>query len=262
VPSSRKPSTLQVFRLVCDLGVALAAMNHLHAELLRELVEFQFRDQLPDFVGGLAGDFLVLDGTVADVNQPLLGEMGNQTGIRAVFDDRRGAGLRPFGNHLPKIHVPPVKRHLLRRGALGIFIRVPQLDRRVDVEHAAVVAPLEEFAAVNVPREVNQHVAGGKVFAQQRAHVFARHLLADELYAALEPRCEDAATVLKIHDGDVFGRRFEVFDQNGQRALRHGTVADEQDFIFEFEHDNNPSPALCLNLFLVTRIYSTFGFRW
>jgi hypothetical protein len=27
-----------------------------------------------------------------------------------------------------------------------------------------------------------------------------------------------------------------VLDENGQSALRNGAVADEQDFVFEFEH--------------------------
>ena len=164
--------------------------------------------------------------------------MRNQTGIRAVFENRCRAGLRPLANHLPKVHVPPVKGHFLRRCALGIFIRIPQFHRRVDVKHAAVMAPLEDFAAVNVPREVNQHVAGGKIFAQQRAHVFARHALALELHAALEPRRQDAAAILEVHDGDVFGRRLEVLDEDGQGALRDRAVADEQDFVFEFEHGN------------------------
>ena len=48
VPSSRKPSTLQVLtnsfdflRLIGDLRVALAAVNHLDAELVRQMVELE-----------------------------------------------------------------------------------------------------------------------------------------------------------------------------------------------------------------------------
>ena len=162
--------------------------------------------------------------------------MRDEAGVCAMFQHRRRAGLRPFANHLPKVHVPPVKRHLLRRSALRVFIRIPQLDRRVDVKHAFVVAPLQKFAAVNVPREVNQHIAGGKIFAQQRAHVLARHAPALELHAALEPRRQDAAPVLEVHDGDVFGRGLDVLDQDRQGALRDGAVADEQDFVFKLQH--------------------------
>jgi hypothetical protein len=34
-------------------------------------------------------------------------------------------------------------------------------------------------------------------------------------------------------------RQLEVLDQNGEGALRHGSVTDEQDFIFEFQHGKN-----------------------
>ena len=183
-----------------------------------------------------AGDFFVLDGAVADVNEALLGEMRDEAGIGAVFEHRRRAGLGPFAGHAADVHVPPVERHLLRRRALGVFVGVPQLDRRVDVEHAAVVAPLEDFAAVNVPGQVNQQVAGLQIFAEQRAHVLARHALARELHAALQPRRQHAAAVFEIHDGDVGARRLEMFDEDGEGALRHGPVTDEQDFVFEFQH--------------------------
>ena len=33
-----------------------------------------------------------------------------------------------------------------------------------------------------------------------------------------------------------WARHLEVLDQDGQRALRHGAVTDEQDFVFEFQH--------------------------
>ena len=52
---------VHLLRLIGDLGVALAAMNHLHPELHGQEVEFLLGNKLPDFVGGLAGDLAVLD---------------------------------------------------------------------------------------------------------------------------------------------------------------------------------------------------------
>ena len=135
--------------------------------------------------------------------------------------------------------MPPVERHFLRRRVLGVPVRVPQFDRRVDVKDAAVMAPLEDFATVNVPGQVNQEVAGRQIFAQQRAQVVTRHALAGELHAALQPRRQHTAAVFEIHDGDVGTRGLEVFDQDGEGALRHGPVTDEQNFVFKFQHGKN-----------------------
>ena len=120
-------------------------MNDFHAKLLREDIELLIGDELLNFFRGLTGDFFVLDGTAANINQSLLGKMGNQTRIRAVLDDRRRPRLRPLGNHPAQIHVTPVQRHLLRRGIDGMFVRIPQLDRGVDVKHAFFVTPRENF---------------------------------------------------------------------------------------------------------------------
>ena len=49
--------------------------------------------------------------------------------------------------------------------SLAPCVGVPQLDRGVDVEHAVVVAPLQDLAAVDVPGQVDQQVAGGDVLA-------------------------------------------------------------------------------------------------
>jgi len=160
-------------------------------------------------------------------------------GPTAVIEHGRRTGHGPLGNHLAQVHVAPVERHLLRRGIDGMLIRIPEFHRGVDVEHAFFVAPSEDFAGVNVPGQINQHVAGGKIFAEQRAHVFARHAVSHELHAALDPRGERRLAVLEIHHRDVFGRGLDVLDQNGQGALGDGSVADEQDFIFEWQHDKN-----------------------
>ena len=96
-----------------------------------------------------------------------------------------------------------------------------------------VVAPLEEFAGVNVPCEVDDEITGADVFAQERAHIFARNALAHELHPALDPRREQRFAVFKIHDRDVFRRGLEVFKKDGERALSDRAVTDKQDFILE-----------------------------
>ena len=85
-----------------------------------------------------------------------------------------GPGSLPAGGHAADVHVPPVERPLggvlVRRAGVG----VPDLHRRVDVEHPAVVAPLEDFAAVDVPGKVDQQVARREVLRQLRAEILRR----------------------------------------------------------------------------------------
>ena len=144
---------------VGDLGVALAAVDHLDAEFHRQPVEGPAVGQLADFLGFGALDLPVRQQPLGDVQEALLRPVRDQPGIGPVLDDGGGAGPLPAGGHAADVHVPPVERPLggvfVRRAGVG----VPDLDRRVDVEHAAVVAPLEDFAAVDVPGEVHQQVA-------------------------------------------------------------------------------------------------------
>ena len=70
-----------------------------------------------------------------------------------------GPGSRPAGRQPADVHVPPVERSLGGMLAVGVAVRVPDLDRRVDVEHAVVVAPLQQLAAVDVPGQVDEQVA-------------------------------------------------------------------------------------------------------
>ena len=63
-------------------------MNHLHAEFHRQIIEFLFRDELPGLVGGLAREFFILNGAVADVNQALLGKVRDEAGIGAMLQHR------------------------------------------------------------------------------------------------------------------------------------------------------------------------------
>ena len=53
----------------------------------------------------------------------------------------------------------PVEGALGRVFVVGSGVGIPELYRRVHVENAAVVAPLQDFAGVNVPCQVDQEVA-------------------------------------------------------------------------------------------------------
>ena len=189
-----------------------------------------------DFLGLRADDFLVRQGPLGDVQQRLLGEMADQTGIGAMLDHRRGPGLLPRGDHPPQVHVPPVERPLGRVLVARSGVRIPQLHRRVDVQHAVVVAPLHDLAAVDVPGQVDQEVAGRQMLAEERAHVLFGDALLDEGHAALDPGPERRLVRSEIHDGDALRIDVDEAQKNGQRASRDGPETNEQDSVRKGQH--------------------------
>src|ERR1019366_2411057 len=222
--------------LVRDLSIALRAVNHLHAERLREEVELLCPNELGDVGGFPRGQHLVRDQAVADVEESLFRKVRDQAGVRAVLENRRRALRLPLRDQAANVHVPPVERLLggvlLRAG--GVW--VPQLGRRVHVEHTVAVTPVEDLARIDVPREIDDDVARPDVRAEERSHVLHRDAVADEPDALRGPLLQFLRTVLEIHHRDVFGRDLKVFEQDRQRAFGHGAVADEEDLVLESGH--------------------------
>ena len=111
--------------------------------------------------------------------------------------------------------MPPVERPLGRVLVVRPGVRVPDLDRRVDVQHALVVAPLDDLAAIDVPRQVDEQVPGRDVLAQQRAQILRRHAIPDEGHALLDPGLQSCVVWLKVHEGDVRGITLMCFSKMG-----------------------------------------------
>ena len=180
--------------------------------------------------------FLSVRSALGDVEQPLLGEVGDQARIGPVLEHRGRPRLVPAGDHSPHVHVPPVERPLGRVLLLRPGVRVPDLDRRVDVEHAVVVAPLDDLAAVDVPGQVDQQVARRHVLGQQRAHILGRNTILDQRHSLLDPRPERGLVGVEFEDRDLARMDLKVLEQNRNRAARYGAETDKQDTLAEREH--------------------------
>ena len=227
---------VHLFGLIGDLRVALAAMNHLDAELLGQVVKVPRLGVVSDLLRLRPAEFLFRQRLLRDVQQRLLGEMADQAGVGSVFDHRRRPRLAPLGDHPPQIHVAPVEGSLGRVLVVGSSVGIPELYRRVHIEDAPVVAPLHDFATIDVPRQVDQEVSGREVLSQQAPQVLRRHAILDEGHALLDPGLQSVVVWLEVHDGDALGIDAEVLDQNGQRATRHRSKTDEQDSIRKCNH--------------------------
>ena len=145
--------------------------------------------------------------------RPCLVQCEIRPGIGAVFEDGGGAGLAPAGRHAADVHVPPIERPLGGMLLGGAGVRVPNFHRRVQIEHAAIVAPLEDLAAVDVPGQVDQQIARRDVLRQLRAEILRRDPLPDEADALGGPGLQRLRAVLEIQDRDVLQRDAEVLQR-------------------------------------------------
>ena len=134
--------------------------------------------------------------------------------------------------------MPPVERPLRRMLVRRPFIRIPHLHRRIDIHHTLIVAPLQQFAAVDVPRQVNDQVARAHILAQLFGHVVPLDLILHKLHPLLRPLLEDAALVLKIHHRNILQRHLDQLLQNRQRALRHRAITDKQNLLAKRNHQS------------------------
>src|SRR5215510_3933840 len=155
--------------------------------------------------------------------------MADQAWVRPVFEHRRWPRFAPPGNQPPQVHMPPVECPLSRMLVVLPAVGIPELYRRVDIQYTPVVAPLYDFATVDVPRQVDEEVPGRDVLAQQYAQVLRRHALPNEGHALLDPGLQSCRVWRKVHDGDALGIDPDVLQQNGQRAPRYSPKTDEQD---------------------------------
>ena len=109
--------------LVADLGVPLAAMDDLDAQLPGQVVEgaaLGQRSGARSASAPLARPSASMPG--GDVQQPLLGPVGDEAGVGSVLQHGSGAGGLPAGDQPADLHVAPVEGHL--GGVLLVGARV------------------------------------------------------------------------------------------------------------------------------------------
>ena len=98
---------------VGDLRVALAAMDHLHAQLHGQAVEGLVVGQLADLVGLGADDLACRPAAAAAMSsRPCLVKCEIRPGLAPCSSTAVGPGRPPTGGHPADVHVPAVERPL------------------------------------------------------------------------------------------------------------------------------------------------------
>ena len=168
----------------------------------------------------------------ADFEQRPLREMAHEAGVSAVVHDGGGgwlaARVEPISQE-PDPHLPGIQAALVGRLVHDVAVRIPLLERRVDVVDAMLGAPRQHVERLDVPRQVDDGVARAHEAAEQRGEVVRRQALALERHARLQRILDPGAHILEVHHRDAIGRHVQVPAHEGQRALAHRSAAEHQD---------------------------------
>ena len=216
-------------RPVRDLRIALGNVDDLHTEVHCQGVVGPFREGLLDRCGHRRRTSPAFtQHALADGGQRILREVRHEPRVRAVLEDCRRARRTP-GCHLPTdVHMTDVEAAIARVLRLGVGVGVPELDARVEVAHAMVVAPRKDHGAVDVPCEIEKDVTGRQVRTEEGAEVVRRDPVDHETYASGDLVGDPVAVVHEVHDDDLIGS-YHVAQQQREGALCDRTAAEHED---------------------------------
>ena len=117
-----------------------------------------------------------------------------------------GPGAVPLRDpRLPQpaeLHVPVIQRPF-RGGLIFVGVGIPDFDRGVDVEHPPIVAPLEDFTAVDVPGQIDEKVAGRQILPEQGAEILGRYAFTDEPSDPARSRARCFRAVFELQHRDI-----------------------------------------------------------
>jgi hypothetical protein len=116
---------------------------------------------------------------------------------------------------------------------LGVFVGIPEFHRGVDVENPVIMAPRNDFAAVDIPSEIDEQITLGKILTQNRANVFGSNLFLFKMDSLGCPRSKGFLVGLKIKNCDFIQRHLDVFEKYGESATGNGSEAEKNDTISE-----------------------------
>jgi hypothetical protein len=134
-------------------------MNDLDAQIVGQVIEVAGFGVVRDLLALSLAEFFVRERLLRDLEERVLGEVTDQAGVCSVFDHRCRPELAPRGDHPPQIHVAPIEGSLCRMFVAGSGVGIPKFYGGVHIQDAPVVAPLHDFATVDIPCQVNEEIS-------------------------------------------------------------------------------------------------------
>jgi len=227
-----RPGVDELVYLLWSIGhlrVALGDVHDLRAGVHRQFVEALGGQRGLDRCRSVARE-PVAQHRLRDVGQREFDEVADHAGVRAVLDDGGGSGVvTPSLDHSANRLVTHVERPLGGGRRRHVVVGIPQFDRRVEVAHAVVAAPLKNRRGVDVPREVEQHVAIANTRREKLVQIVASDAILLIRHALGEAVGDARAIVANVNDVDRRRRDANVADEQRNGALRDRATAKHED---------------------------------
>ena len=229
INTPRVDKLVDFFWLVGDLRVALGDVNHLCASEHCKLVELPIGKCFFQTSFAIAGKTLV-ENLGSNFSKGLLDEMAHESRVGTMFKNGGGATVAtPCLNHLAQRLMTHVQSAIKWMGCGHVLIRIPQLNRGIEVANAVLMTPREDCWCVNIPCKVKQHVAIRQSCGQELIEIF-RSNAADFITHALCNEISNAVTVIKeVNNRDARGVNLYVSNQKGECALSNTATTQNED---------------------------------
>ena len=110
---------------------------------------------------------------------------------------------------------------------VGVGVSVPEFDARVEIADPRIVAPLQNLACVDAPRQINEHVTRTEVPTEHFAEIVFLDAVEHVRDTFCQLRGNTRPIVDEIHDRNPVGSH-DVAEQKRKGALRHRSTAEHQ----------------------------------
>ena len=155
--------------------------------------------------------------------------MAHHSWVCTVFQHSSWATIAsPFANHAGKFLVTHIQRALEWVSRGHIFIWVPHFHRRIQITNVVVVAPRKNGGRINVPCEVDEHVARTNMSSKHVAQVLWRNFDFFISNTRLQLIGNAVTVIDKVENGDTACRHFHIAQQQWQNGLCDRTTAKKE----------------------------------
>ncbi len=216
-----------------NLGIPFRAVDNFYPGGHRQLCKPVIPDQHLHFPG--VGCDIIFDHPVRDIKKSLPGEVRDESRVCTVINHSGGRVIKVFCQ-LVKLHLAIVQGLFVRAGREYFCIGIPGFHRSVHVHDVIVMTPPNNLAAVNIPCKIDQQPSRRQVFGEDRCEIIKRDLPLEKAETHRSPRFQILGLILEIKNSDIFKRYGYMPEQDGERALGHRTISDNQNFISEFHY--------------------------
>ena len=119
-----------------------------------------------------------------------------------------------------------------------VLIRIPELNRCIEVECSVVMAPANDLTAVDVPSKINEEVTFANMACKYFVKIFWTDLFLNKSYTLFGPWAKSFFIGGKINNCYPSWVNFNVAKKDWKCTASDESKANEQNFVIKGNHAN------------------------